>query len=187
MDIGHIIGELLTLSFMAVALGLDAFSVSLGMGMIRLKRRQIFNIGMTIGVFHIIMPLVGIGIGRILSEKFGSLATIVGGVVLLGLGFHIVYSSLIRGNEKRSAPTSGLGLCLFAFGVSLDSFSVGLSLGIFGARTWATIVIFGLVSALLTWTGLILGRHVEKVFGTYGEVLGGMILIGFGLKLLFPL
>ncbi|WP_379970675.1 manganese efflux pump MntP family protein [Ectobacillus sp. sgz5001026] len=187
MGIEHIIGELVTLVIMAFALGLDAFSVSLGMGMTRLRWGQILYIGMIIGLFHVIMPLLGIVIGRLLSEKFGSLAMIVGGVLLLGLGFHILYSSFLRGNEERSIQATGLGLYVFAFGVSLDSFSVGLSLGIYGARTVATIVIFGLVSALLTWAGLILGRHAEKMLGTYGQVLGATILIGFGLKLLFPI
>ncbi|MDG4657633.1 manganese efflux pump MntP family protein [Ectobacillus antri] len=186
MDIQHIIGEILTLTIMAFALGLDAFSVSLGMGMVRLRLKQIFYIGLTIGAFHVVMPLLGMLIGRLLSARFGELATIAGGILLIGLGFHIIYSNLFGSEESKVAP-SGLGLYLFAFSVSLDSFSVGLSLGIYGARTWATIVIFGLVSAFLTWSGLLLGRHAKKVLGTYGEVLGGSILIGFGLKLLFPI
>ncbi|WP_034670809.1 manganese efflux pump MntP family protein [Ectobacillus panaciterrae] len=186
MDIQHLIGELLTLAIMAFALGLDAFSVSLGMGMVHLRLRQIFYIGLTIGAFHVIMPLLGILIGRLLTEKFGSMAITAGGILLMGLGFHIIYSSLLKSEGSNMAP-SGLGLYLFAFSVSLDSFSVGLSLGIYGARTWATLVIFGLTSAILTWSGLLMGRHAKKVLGTYGEMLGGSILVGFGLKLLFPI
>jgi putative Mn2+ efflux pump MntP len=186
MDIQHIIGELLTLVIMAFALGLDAFSVSLGMGMVQLRLRQVFYIGFIIGAFHVVMPLVGIVIGRLLTEKFGSIATMAGGILLIGLGFHIMYSSLF-GKEENRATAAGLGLYLFAFSVSLDSFSVGLSLGIYGARTWATIVIFGFVSAVLTWSGLLLGRHAQKMLGTYGEVLGGSILVGFGIKILFPI
>ena len=50
-------GELLTLSIMAFALGMDAFSVGLGMGMIQLRFRQILYIGLVIGIFHMFMPL----------------------------------------------------------------------------------------------------------------------------------
>ncbi|MFX3624422.1 MAG: manganese efflux pump MntP family protein [Ectobacillus sp.] len=186
MDIQYIIGELLTLVVMAFALGLDAFSVSLGMGMVRLRLRQVFYIGLIIGAFHVVMPLLGMMVGRILSEKFGFIATMAGGILLIGLGFHIMYSTLFGKEEDKIVP-AGFSLYVFAFSVSLDSFSVGLSLGIYGARTWATIVIFGLVSACLTWAGLLLGRHAKKMLGTYGEVLGGSILVGFGLKLLFPI
>ncbi|MGQ0453785.1 hypothetical protein ACT4UM_16115, partial [Bacillus sp. SS-TM] len=50
--------QLIPLIIMAFALGMDAFSVSLGMGMMPLKLRQILYIGMTIGIFHIIMPFI---------------------------------------------------------------------------------------------------------------------------------
>lgn len=186
MDIQHIIGELMTLIIMAFALGLDAFSISLGMGMVSMRLRQMFYIGIVIGIFHVIMPLLGMAIGRFLSERFGSISTIAGGLLLVGLGFHIIYSSLFGEEDSKIAP-AGFGLILFSLSVSLDSFSVGLSLGIYGARTVATVVIFGVVSMLLTWAGLLLGNHVKTWLGTYGEVLGGSILVGFGLKLLFPI
>lgn len=70
--------------------------------------------------------------------------------------------------------------------MSLDSFSVGLSLGIFGARTFLTIIVFGVVSMLLTWLGLLLGRRVQGWLGSYSEALGGSILLAFGIKLLLP-
>ena len=56
--------QLIPLIIMAFALGMDGFSVSLGMGMMPLKLRQILYIGMTIGIFHIIMPFIGMVLGR---------------------------------------------------------------------------------------------------------------------------
>lgn len=61
------IGELITLSIMAFALGMDAFSVGLGMGMVKLRKKQIFYIGFIIGLFHVIMPLAGMAAGNMLS------------------------------------------------------------------------------------------------------------------------
>ncbi|CAM4068606.1 manganese efflux pump MntP family protein [Bacillus manliponensis] len=184
MSIEHIISELLPLFIMAFALGLDAFSVSLGMGMVALRLRQIIYIGITIGVFHMIMPFLGMMLGRFLSDQFGHFASILGGILLMGLGFYIIYSTMLEEGEKRDAP-EGASLFLFAFSVSIDSFSVGLSLGIYGAKTFITIMLFGFVSMLLTWCGLLIGRHVKQALGTYGEIIGGTILVGFGMKLLF--
>ncbi|MDM5157446.1 manganese efflux pump MntP family protein [Bacillus sp. DX1.1] len=178
--------QLLPLFIMAFALGLDAFSVSLGMGMVALRMRQILYIGITIGLFHIVMPFLGMVLGRFLSEQLGHMATIAGAILLVGLGFYIIYSSMLEGEETRSAPV-GVSLLLFAFSVSIDSFSVGLSLGIYGAQTIITILIFGLVSMVLAWSGLLIGRRVKRMLGIYGEVLGGIILVGFGLILLFPI
>lgn len=171
---------------MAFALGMDAFSVSLGMGMVTLKLRQILYIGMTIGIFHIIMPFIGMVLGRFLSERYGDVANFAGAILLIGLGFYIVYSSILEGEETKTAPI-GISLFVFAFGVSIDSFSVGLSLGIYGAETIITILLFGLISMLLAWMGLLLGSHAKNILGTYGEIVGGIILVGFGLYLLFPI
>lgn len=177
--------QLVPLIIMAFALGMDAFSVSLGMGMVALRMRQIIYIGVIIGAFHIFMPFLGMILGRFLSEKFGQVATIVGAILLVGLGFYIVYSSILESEDTRSTP-AGISLFVFAFSVSIDSFSVGLSLGIYGAQMIITILLFGFISMILAWIGLLIGRHAKRMLGTYGEILGGIILVGFGLILLFP-
>ncbi|KAA0548608.1 manganese efflux pump [Bacillus sp. BGMRC 2118] len=185
MDTTVIVGEVITLFIMAFALGMDAFSIGLGMGLIRLRLRQILYIGVTIGIFHMWMPLAGIIIGRFLSDQFGTIATIIGGVLLLLLGVQMFISSFKKDEEPMLTPV-GFGLFVFALSVSLDSFSVGLSLGIYKVHPIIAISIFGLVSMLLTWAGLLLGRRVQEWLGKYSEALGGCILFAFGIKLLLP-
>ncbi|WP_027408033.1 manganese efflux pump MntP family protein [Anoxybacteroides tepidamans] len=181
-----VVGELITLCMVAFALGMDAFSVGLGMGFFRLRLKQMFYIGFTIGIFHIVMPLLGIFVGRFLSERFGSIASYIGGALLLLLGLQMIIASFKQDSGPLISPV-GLGLIFFALSVSLDSFSVGLSLGIYGARTLLTIFLFGFFSMLLTWAGLLLGHRFQHWLGVYSEVLGGAILLVFGLKLMFPL
>lgn len=181
-----IMGELLTLAIMAFALGMDAFSVGLGMGMYQLRMRQIFKIGITIGIFHVWMPLVGILAGKFLSEKFGTFASLLGGLLLILLGIQMIWSSLKKDQESVITPV-GMGLLLFALSVSLDSLSVGLTLGIYGAKTIMAILCFGIAATILTWSGLLIGRKVQGLLGVYSEALGGSILLAFGLKLLLPI
>ena len=59
--------------------------------------------------------------------------------------FYIVYSTILQNEETRTAPI-GISLFVFAFGVSIDSFSVGLSLGIYGAQTIITILLLDLLA-----------------------------------------
>lgn len=180
------IGEIVTLSIMAFALGMDAFSVGLGMGMFTLRLRQIFKIGITIGLFHVWMPLLGMMAGRFLSEKFGAFAGYAGGVLLLVLGVQMIWSSFKEEESSFMTPV-GIGLLIFALGVSLDSFSVGLTLGIYKAKAAAVLVCFGIAATLLTWAGLLIGRKVQGWLGRYSEALGGSILLAFGVKLLLPM
>lgn len=179
----EVIGELITLIIMAFALGMDAFSVGLGMGMFQMRLRQIFKIGITIGLFHVLMPMLGMLTGQFLSERFGEIAAVIGGGLLLILGLQMIWSGF-RDKEESLITPVGIGLLLFSLSVSLDSFSVGLTLGIYGAKIVLVLVCFGIGACVLTWLGLLLGRKVQGLLGTYSEALGGSILMIFGIKLL---
>ncbi|MBQ9180202.1 MAG: manganese efflux pump, partial [Firmicutes bacterium] len=123
----HYVSELFTMVIMALALGMDAFSVGLGMGSFKLRLRRIALIGMTVGLFHWWLPYLGILSGTFLTGKFGMFASFVGAALLLFLGLQMLLSGL-RGNEEAIVAPVGFGMILFATSVSLDSFSVGLSL-----------------------------------------------------------
>ena len=182
----HMVGEVLTLSIMAFALGMDAFSIGLGMGMYTLRLRQIFKIGITIGLFHVWMPLLGMMAGQFLSDRFGAFAGYAGGILLLILGVQMIWSSF-KSDEANVMNPMGIGLFIFALSVSLDSFSVGLTLGIYKAKAIAVLLCFGIAATILTWAGLIIGRKVQSWLGQYSEALGGSILMAFGIKLLLPI
>ncbi|HZG71113.1 MAG TPA: manganese efflux pump, partial [Chondromyces sp.] len=64
---------------------------------------------------------------------------------------------------------------------------VGLTLGIYGAHTIVALCCFGVAAAVLTWSGLLVGKKAQGLLGNYSEMLGGGILLAFGIKLLWPL
>lgn len=175
--------ELYSLSLMAFAVSMDAFSVSLGIGMNPLRLRKIFQIGVTVGLFHMVMPLMGIVLGKLLSERLGILATYSGGILLVLIGLQMVLSSFKQ--DESSRIPAGISLLVFAISVSLDSFTIGITLGIFETKIVTALILFGLFATGLSWSGLLLGRKVQRFFGHYSEVLGGSILFFFGIKLLF--
>ncbi|WP_281883202.1 manganese efflux pump [Paenibacillus sp. YYML68] len=174
-------GQLVSIGLLALALGFDALSLGLGIGMRGIRKLDIVRIGLVTALFHMIMPLAGVWTGSFLSSILGQVATVCGGVLLLVLGAHMVYN-VLRGDESSGYdPRSFWGLLLFAFSVSVDSFSVGISLGMFAGDVWLTILLFGAAGGLMTMLGLLLGRRVGEWFGDYGEALGGVILIAFGI------
>lgn len=182
---GDHVGEITSIIFMSFALSMDAFSISLGMGMQRLRLKRIAIIGITFGIFHIIFPFIGIIVGTVLSAKIGQYATLAGGLLLVFIGLQMFFSAFIDVDKKRMIEPYGIGLFLLAFSVSIDSFPVGLSLGISGAKTALVIALFGINSTLLTWIGHLVARRVRGLFGVYSEILGGSILLTFGLKVMF--
>lgn len=170
--------------FMAIALGMDAFSVSLGLGMQRPRLKRIATIGLVIGCFHILFPFIGILLGKAISNQIGHYTALAGGLLLVGIGTHMIFSAM-QHERKRIANQSGLHILFLALSVSMDSFSVGLSLGMSGAKTALVLLTFGSASMLLTWLGMLLGRKVRGYLGVYSEILGGSILCAFGLYIIF--
>jgi putative Mn2+ efflux pump MntP len=179
-----VMGQFLTILIMAIALGMDAFSLGIGIGMKGIRLLDILKISFVIGIFHVLMPLMGMFTGQYVGSLLGDVATAMGGLLLILLGAHMVYSSL-RGDSVPSFDHRTLwGLFVFSLSVSIDSFSVGVSLGMFATDILATILLFGAFGAMLSVAGLLLGRHMGGFAGDYGEALGGVILLAFGLKFL---
>jgi putative Mn2+ efflux pump MntP len=97
----------------------------------------------------------------------------------------MVYSA-IRGEAARSFDYRTIwGLLLFSFMVSIDAFSVGVSLGIFATDLLLAVLLFGIFGGGMSIVGLLLGRRIGYWVGGYGEAFGGAILFMFGLKFLF--
>lgn len=176
--------EIVSLLFMAIALGMDSFSVSLGMGMQQLRLKRILLIGIVFGLFHIIFPFVGIVLGKVLYAQISVITSVVSGLVLIALGTHMILSSFNKEEQKVIQPF-GIGLFLLGLSVSIDSFSVGFSLGISGVKTALALLLFGTTNMFVTWSGLLLGRKVRGLIGLYSEMLGGSILCSFGLYIMF--
>lgn len=184
MDATYVIGELVTISTMAFALSMDAFSVSLGIGMMYIRLKRMALISSLTGLFHMLMPFIGITIGKVLSHHFGEFAVVFGGCLFLALGLSMIRSSFQFEKKVTFVSPYGFGLFLFPFSVSIDSMSAGLSLGMFGAKTLVTVAIFGLMSTVMTMSGLVLARKFHRVFGKYSMAFGGMILLTFGVKMI---
>jgi putative Mn2+ efflux pump MntP len=183
-EITEYFGQTLTILLMALALGMDAFSLSLGIGMRGIRLMSIAKISAAIALFHVFMPLAGFFTGKYVSALLGDLAVMIGGGLLIALGGHMIYSS-IRGDAVQSIDLGSVfGLLAFAMSVSVDSLSVGVSLGMFASDLVMTVMLNWLFGGLMTATGLIIGRGVGQMVGDYGEALGGAILLAFGILFL---
>lgn len=174
-----------TVLLLAVALGADAFSMCIGIGMSGVRRAQIFLISITVLIFHIAMPLIGWYIGQLAGNYIGRAAGIAGALVLLYLGARMLWDVYKRDREEPSvAIVNTWGLLLLAAGVSMDALSVGFTLGTLKANLIMVAVTFGVVAGLMTFIGLILGGLLGRWAGEKAQLAGGLILVGIGIKLI---
>jgi len=175
-------GQLITLAMMAIALGMDAFSIGLGLGMKRLPFSQIVMMSLLIGFFHVLMPLTGMMIGQYVSMMIQEIAVLLGGGMLCFLGAKML---LQKSEDPIISVQSVMQILMISTSVSLDSFSAGLTLGLFAADKWLAISLFGGMGALMAAMGMSMGKVAGSWLGNAGETLGGIILILLGLKFIW--
>ncbi|NPV90715.1 MAG: manganese efflux pump [Firmicutes bacterium] len=180
--------ELFTVLLVAVALGTDALSLAVGIGMTRVTRREILVLSGTISIFHVFMPLAGFLVGEYLGSLMGRYAVWLGATVLLALGIHLLWDGLNPERDlddlKRNYYGIG-GLLLLAVSVSLDALGAGFSLGAFSMGLPLTIGLIGVTAGLMTAAGLVFGRYIGRFLGNRAELLGGVVLIILGIKMFF--
>ena len=186
IDASGAVGHLAALALLAAALGMDAFSLGVGIGLRGVRAAEMWRLGLCVTLFHFLMPLCGMIAGSNFRVVLDDLAHAAAGVLLLFLGAHMIYSSFRGGSSWSMDHRTFWGTMLFALVVSIDSFSVGLSLGMFWPENIPLAVsMFGLAGGGMNMAGLLAGRHLSQLVGDYGEAFGGAILLGFGLLFLF--
>jgi manganese efflux pump family protein len=179
-------GQWMTLILIAIALGMDAFSLGVGLGLRGIRRSRALMISGVIGMFHVLLPLFGMGLGRYVSTLVGNLAAIVGGGLLCFLGVNMLVQGF-RGSAEGTMlhHNSFWGMMLFALSVSLDSLSAGLSLGLFHSNVIGAALLSGVSGGTLGILGMAAGRRAGTWIGEYGEILGGVILLYLGVQFLW--
>jgi manganese efflux pump family protein len=177
--------DLLTTFGIAVALAMDAFAVAVSTGLVlgKVSGRQTFRLSFHFGLFQALMPILGWFAGRSVADAIahvdhwvvlGLLSLIGGKMIWDGLGH--------REDRPRGDPTRRLSLIMLSIATSIDALAVGVSLALIGVEIWRPALIIGLVAALFTIVGLHLGRRLGARLGPIAEVMGGLVLIGIGIR-----
>lgn len=174
--------EVLIYFFLAIGLSMDAFSLALAYGMNKLPLSKIITTGLFVGIFHFIMPNLGAIVGKMFLNRISFNTNLLVAIIFLFLAIDMFIN---RHEEQNDLITNLFSILLFAFSVSIDSFSVGIALGITKASLVVASLIFAIISAFFTFLGLFLGKKLSEKLGEKALYLGIIILIGLALKYLF--
>ena len=179
--------HLTTIIVIALGLAMDAFAVSIVTGSVyrELHIRHVLRMALFFGGFQAIMPIVGFLAG--LSLK-GYIAAwdhwIAFGLLSLVGGKMILEAFKISSTEKRQDPSSLLVLLALSVATSIDALAVGVTLSLLTASIALAVTIIGLITFGLSYAGVAIGKRFGHFFESRIEVLGGLILIAIGTKIL---
>jgi putative Mn2+ efflux pump MntP len=179
--------ELLTIFLIAISLSFDTFAVSISSGLI-LKKIDFINaskIAITLAVFQAAMPLIGWLLGSSIKDYAESFDHWIAFGILGLLGGKMIYESFSSSPEDRSFNPLDIKVMIgMAIATSIDALVVGFSFALLDFKIIISVAIIGVVTYIVAMLGMLFGKNIGSRLGKRMEMLGGIMLILIGLKIL---
>jgi putative Mn2+ efflux pump MntP len=179
--------SLVTICLLAVGLSVDAFSVAIGVGAANSKKswRPVLRLSAAFGLFQFVMPLVGWLAGLTVVNIIGGFDHWIAFALLAFIGGKMIWEGLEKeSREEKTDQTRGWPLLLLSIATSIDALAVGFGFSVLKTPILFPAVVIGAVCFLMTIVGMIFGKGLARVFGKKVEIIGGLVLIGIGVKIL---
>jgi putative Mn2+ efflux pump MntP len=177
----------MTSILIAIGLAMDAFAVSLGIGTTGQARtiRPVFRLSFHMGLFQGLMTFLGWLAGSTIAPLISSFDHWIALILLCFVGGRMIRSGLDPDREACPPdPSRGGTLMMLCVATSIDAMAVGLSLSMLGIEIFTPSLIIGVITLGLSLFGLLAGGFLGERFGKRMEILGGLILIGIGIRIL---
>ncbi len=180
--------SLLSVFFIGVGLAMDACAVSFAKGMCLKKKvfRYAWILAFAFGLFQAGMPLLGWWIGHYFEGFITAVDHWIAFILLGTIGFHMIKEAK-EPTDESECPTTAIPLkdiIILAVATSIDALAVGISFAFLQVDILSAVIIIGITTFIISFVAVIMGNRCGGHMGTYAEVIGGIILIAIGLKIL---
>ena len=178
--------SIISITLIAVALAMDAFSVSMTKGFTQknMTKTQILYYGLFFGGFQALMPILGYLCGSAIASIVETLASVIGFILLLAIGLNMIRESLTSDGEDVADEFSFKEVTLLAIATSIDAFAVGIAIALLKDPLLISAAIIGVVAFAFSIAGIFIGKKIGDYVGDKFQILGGVILILIGIKIL---
>ncbi len=177
---------LVELFILAVGLSMDAMAVAIckGLSVPKAKAKHFLIVGLYFGGFQAAMPLLGYWLG----VNFQSLVVSVDhwiAFVLLGLiGLNMIKESREDEVEELDASFSVKSMVPLAVATSIDALAVGITFAFLNVQIIPAVSFIGITTFCLSAVGLLIGNTLGAHSKSRAELIGGIVLIAMGFKIL---
>ncbi|NLT27576.1 MAG: manganese efflux pump [Dehalococcoidales bacterium] len=179
--------DLISVFIIALGLSADCFAVAFS-GCIAMKsvsRKQIIVASLSFGIFQALMPVLGWLAGQTIVDSIADYDHWVAFPLLAFIGGKMVWESFRKQDENCKTDITKPGsLLTLSIATSIDALAVGLTFAFLKVNIALAAGVIGITAFLITILGFLLGKKAGKVLGKRAELIGGLILIAIGLRIL---
>lgn len=179
------------LFLIGVGLSMDAFAVAIckGLGMKRLNMKQALVIGLFFGGFQALMPFVGWALGSQFQDLISPIDHWVAFILLAFIGGKMLFDAFREDDEEEAADPKDARLDLkellmLAIATSIDALAVGITFAFLGVNIVEAISIIGATTFVLSVAGVAVGHAFGARYERGATIVGGVVLILIGCKIL---
>lgn len=180
---------LIEVLLIAIGLSMDAFAVSVGKGlsMRKVDYAASLELALAFGLFQALMPVLGWFLAASFADAIRSLDHWIAFLLLALIGGKMIYDALSGSEEEDSEEFSRvkpLELLALAVATSIDAFAVGILFAALAMPPFPAVVIIGSVTFVLSLAGVVVGNRFGARYESAASLIGGIILVFIGLKVL---
>lgn len=180
--------DFLSLFFIAVGLAMDAFSVAITDGIVLKKVRwtNAAKVGLFFGGFQFLMPCIGWALGSTFARYMEAFDHWIAFILLGIIGGKMLVEALGKKEEEVEVhnPLGNKVLTVLAIATSIDALAVGVTFATMNVAILYAACIIGIVAFIFSFAGLYIGNRFGNLFGNKAEIIGGLVLIFIGVKIL---
>lgn len=182
----YIVMGIIELVLIAVSLAMDAFAVSLGKGLTvcNVRPKHALIAGSWFGGFQALMPIIG----YLLGSSFAVVVTRVDHWLAFGLllliGGNMLREAIWGDDEQQDGDFAPRKMFVMAVATSIDALAVGITMAFLDVNIWIAATVIGVITFVLSAAGVVLGCRFGNYLGSKAGILGGIILICLGIKIL---
>ena len=174
---------------LAFGMSMDAFAASMGKGatLHKPKFSEALRTGLIFGAIETLTPLIGWGLGMLASQFVLEWNHWIAFILLTFLGGRMVIEGS-RNDVGDDEPVQRHGFWLLvttAIATSLDAMAVGVGLAFLQVNIIATALAIGCATLIMSTLGMMVGRFIGPLLGKRAEILGGIVLIGIGVQIMW--
>ncbi|ECF6050543.1 manganese efflux pump MntP [Salmonella enterica subsp. salamae] len=175
---------------LAFGMSMDAFAASIGKGatLHKPKFSEALRTGLIFGAVETLTPLIGWGLGMLASKFVLEWNHWIAFILLIFLGGRMIIEGIRGGSDEDETPLLRHSFWLLvttAIATSLDAMAVGVGLAFLQVNIIATALAIGCATLIMSTLGMMIGRFIGPMLGKRAEILGGVVLIGIGVQILW--
>ena len=177
---------LIELFLIAVGLSMDAFAVSVckGLAMPKCTFKKAAIVGLWFGGFQALMPAIGYILGAQFQETIASIDHWIAFVLLALIGGNMIHEALDNDEEEADASLDVKTMFLLAVATSIDALAIGITFAFLKVNIIPAVCFIGIVTFIISFAGVKIGNVFGARYKNKAEIVGGVILILLGMKIL---